>query len=198
MKASWNERYVLFNSSIVKIVPGQFILGRSLAAKTLNMSERQIRTCIDTLVKISKIEVKTTNKYSIISIIKWDSYQDSDQQATSRRPASDQQATTKKKLQELKELKENKIQDFFIFPENYTGELKERFLDFIENRKALKKPVTEKAFLALVKKLNAISGGDEEIALEILSNSIESGWAGLFPLKKNGKQVAPKIAPDWY
>ena len=48
------------------------------------MSERQVRTCLDTLKRLGNMSVKPTTKYSIITIINWSTYQsrevDNDQQ----------------------------------------------------------------------------------------------------------------------
>ena len=109
MKASWKEYKTMINYQVIDLLPGQFIFGRQAASKELKMSERTIRTCVQKLKNMKNMTIKTTNKYSIISIINWDIYQDkrpaddqqNDQQATSRRPAGDHK-------QEVKEVKEGK------------------------------------------------------------------------------------------
>ena len=61
------------------------------------MSESQIRSCIKSLKKIGSLTIKTTNKFSVITIVNWSAYQicaqqddqQDDQQLTGRRPASD-------------------------------------------------------------------------------------------------------------
>jgi biotin operon repressor len=85
---------------------GQLVCGRIKLAQDTGLSERQIRTCIKHLKSTSEVSVKTTNKYSIITICNYNDYQNlnnkyvqqNDQppvtQATSKRPANDQQATT--------------------------------------------------------------------------------------------------------
>ncbi|WP_085905884.1 hypothetical protein [Kiloniella majae] len=59
----------------VVIKPGQFVTGRKALAKDLGLSEQQIRTTLNNLQSTSEITIKTTNKYSIISIVKWSEYQ---------------------------------------------------------------------------------------------------------------------------
>jgi hypothetical protein len=63
------------------------------------------RTCLKNLKKSKKITIKTTNKYSIITIVNWDTYQNdqdianhqTNQQLTNNQPTTNQQLTTNKK-----------------------------------------------------------------------------------------------------
>lgn len=67
---------------------------------------------------------------------------------------------------------------------SYTGDVRldGAVVDFMEHRKKLKKPMTEKAVSLLVKKLEKLGNTtDERIA--IINQSIERGWQGIFPLE---------------
>jgi hypothetical protein len=79
-----------------------------VAASETGLTEREVRTCFSTLQGLSNIGVKTTNRYSIVTICNWDLYQcaenENDQQTTSKRPANDHYTRTK----ELKEVVLNK------------------------------------------------------------------------------------------
>ena len=70
------------------INPGSVVTGRNKLASQLNLSEQQIRTAINKLKLTSEITSKTTNDFSIISIVKWNDYQDSNQRATNEQPTS--------------------------------------------------------------------------------------------------------------
>jgi len=72
-----------------------------------------------------------------------------------------------------------------FFPDD---KLNEAFKDYIENRKNLKKPMTEKAIELALTKLAKLSNGDNDKAIEILNQSILNGWTGLFELKQNKQQ----------
>ena len=97
MKASHKKINQVVGFQNIELLPGQFLFGRKAASVELKMSERTIRTSLDALRKRQNIAIKTTNKFSIITVINWDTYQcdrptsdqQSDQQATSKRPASD-------------------------------------------------------------------------------------------------------------
>ena len=110
LKASHKECDVIVGYKQVHLVPGEFIFGRKAASKELGISERSIRTNLDFLKTTQNLTIKTTNKYSIISIVNWSTYQQdieqndhqNDQQVTSKRPANDQQVTTNKNVKNVK------------------------------------------------------------------------------------------------
>jgi len=111
LKATHKPVNVMVGFQEITLEPGQFIFGRKAAAKDLKSTERSIRTCVEYLSKSEKATIKTTNKFSIISLTNWTIYQtqeksndqQNDQQATNKRPASDHK-------QEVKEHKEKKLQ----------------------------------------------------------------------------------------
>jgi hypothetical protein len=90
----------------VHLNPGQFLFTRRLAMKELPLSEREIRTCVETLKKLENLTIKTTNKYSIITICNWPLYQiefsENVQQMSNKRPANVQQTSH---IQEHREYK---------------------------------------------------------------------------------------------
>lgn len=59
---------------------------------------------------------------------------------------------------------------------------------FEASRKALHKPLTLRAKELIVKKLEKLAPGNEEMQIAILDQSVERGWQGVFPLKPEWKQ----------
>ena len=58
--------------------------------------------------------------------------------------------------------------------------------DFILMRKKLHKPLTtERAYSLLAKKITELSNGNEEVAIQLLNQSISSSWLSIYPLKKD-------------
>ena len=104
LKASHKKSSVIVGYQQVQLEPGQFIFGRKKAAKELKMSERAIRTCVDFLKNVGNIATKPTNKFSIVTICNWSTYQETekvkrpatDQQPTNNRPATDHKQEVKK------------------------------------------------------------------------------------------------------
>lgn len=69
------------------------------------------------------------------------------------------------------------------------------FTDYVEMRKQIKKPMTEKAIDLAMKKLEELSKGDNDIAVQVLDQSVLNSWQGLFPLKEEKQQT--KKADDF-
>ena len=109
MKASYKERQVLISGSVVSVAPGQFVLGRKGAAESLGVTERVVRTCLKNLEKLGNIETKATNRFTLVTLINWELYQENEDEVTSKRPANDQQKTTNKKEKKGKKGKKERI-----------------------------------------------------------------------------------------
>jgi len=164
----------------------------------MTYSEAQMKDTIQVLKKLLMIDTTKLLQGMLITILNFDRFQDvanyegyhegyhEEHHEENHEPTSYPLTRT---MNEKEEKKEKKIKkENFIFPESYSENLVSKFTDFIENRKELKKPVTKKAFEQLVKKLNLISAGNEDLAMQVLNNSIESGWSGLFPIKNSTGQ----------
>lgn len=113
MKATRRPRIALVGFQEIPLKPGQFVMGRDKAAEETGMTSRKVRTCLKHLKNLKNVTSKTTNKFTVITITNWHSYQSSDtqsdqqndQEATSRRPAGDQQGDHR---QEVKKEKKGK------------------------------------------------------------------------------------------
>ena len=82
----------------IKINRGQLITGRKALARELGLSEMQIRTALNKLKSTNEITIETTNKYSVLTISNYNSYQGSNQhhnqRVTNKQPTNNQQITT--------------------------------------------------------------------------------------------------------
>ena len=74
----------------ISIKRGQIITGRNSLSENTGISSQTIRTCLSRLKSTNEITIKSTNKYSIITITKYDDYQglilNSNQQTNQPRP----------------------------------------------------------------------------------------------------------------
>ncbi len=75
LKATYQEFDAIIGLQTVHLVPGQFVFGLRVAAQETGLSIREIRTILDFLKKAGNLTIKTTNKFSIITIINWHTYQ---------------------------------------------------------------------------------------------------------------------------
>ena len=93
-KAQHKDCQCFINGRVIDVKRGSFVFGRKRAAEETGLTERQIRTAILHLVKLQNLTIKSTNKYSIVSIVNWEAYQQdesksdqqNDQGATKERP----------------------------------------------------------------------------------------------------------------
>lgn len=88
--------------------------------------------------------------------------------------------------------------NFDIMIKEFTDneELKTTIYDFIKMRKAIKKPITDKALNLTLNKLTKISV-NEQIQIDVLNQSIFNSWQGIFEIKEEtfkGKtfEIKPK------
>ena len=183
LNASHTEYPVLFGGKKISLKAGQLITGRKSIASTLGISESKVRRILDLFEIDQQIDRQRSNKNSLVSILNWDKYQifdqQIDQQATNKRPTTDQQVTTNKNNKNIKNIKECKEIIYSDVPE-----LNEAIIAFIDYRKGIKKPMSDRAITLLLGKLNKMSNLVQE-QIEILNQSILNGWQGIFPLKSD-------------
>ena len=74
--------------------------------------------------------------------------------------------------------------------------LNQAFTDYVEMRKKIKKPMTERAITIAKNKLNELSGGNNDVSIKILEQSIWNSWQSLYPLKEEKKQNT-SVFDEW-
>ena len=77
--------------------------------------------------------------------------------------------------------------DSIIESSTESEELRSALIEFVKFRKLIKKPMTNKALELIISKLNKLGASDRE-RVEIVNQSIERGWAGVFALKSDEPQ----------
>ena len=90
---------------------------------------------------------------------------------------------TDKDIDKDKEKKKKK--EIKVFSDD--AELNQAILAFMEFRKSIKKPMTDRAVELLINKLNGMTSYIPE-QIEIINQSIVNGWQGVFPLKHEQAQ----------
>ncbi len=120
MKATYKKTTQWVGNQEVSLEPGQFIYGRKAAALETGMSEQNIRSATRSLIHMGNITIKPTNKFSIVSIVNWRSYQDeTSSSGTDDQPTSNQQITTNKNIKKVKKIKNNMDDRFDTFWQVY-------------------------------------------------------------------------------
>jgi len=103
LKASYREYDAIVGLQVIHLMPGQFIFGRKKAAEETGLTEQEIRTVIAFLIKCGNLTIKSTNKYSVISVANWPTYQgdDGDDQPAHQQ-TTNQPLTTYKNIKNIK------------------------------------------------------------------------------------------------
>lgn len=94
LRANHKDTEVVHSKQIIKLKRGQFITGRFKASEELRLSPMKFRQRLQLLGGLGQISIKSTNKYSIITVIKYGDYQDKGKKLTNKQPTNNQQTTT--------------------------------------------------------------------------------------------------------
>lgn len=88
---------------VIHLKPGQTATGRKKIAQCTDLNENKVYRALTVLKSLGNIEIKSTNKYSIITIVNWDKYQEEngkrtsiEQQTNSKTTAEEQQEDSKR------------------------------------------------------------------------------------------------------
>ena len=177
LKASHSDREQLVGDELVTIKTGQLVTGRKAISKATKLSEQNVRTALNRLEKLGILTIKPTNKYSIVTVVAWDLHQQTNQQTTSSQPTSNQQVTTNNNYNNVNNSNNKKE---IVIPEGINID---SWTEWIEARKANKKKVSE---AAAKKQFKLLAKYTEEQQKQIIDNSIQNDYQGLFDLKENG------------
>jgi len=126
LKANYSANEFIFNDELIKLKRGQFVTGRKVIAKDLNQNENSIYKRLNILKKLGYLNIKSNNRFSILTIVKYDSYQTanpkSNSQSNNNVTTEEQQGNTNNK--EVKKKKESvhtfeDFKNYFIDESDY-------------------------------------------------------------------------------
>lgn len=100
IKATHKDREQLVGKQVTHLEKGQFVTGRKKASEELNMNDRTIYDYLKLLEKLHMIRINSNNKFSVITIEKWEEYQIEELQ---NQQQNDNKSTTNQHKQECKE-----------------------------------------------------------------------------------------------
>ena len=160
----------------IDIKKGQFVTSFGKISTDTGISLQTIRTLLKKFEKSNEINIQTTNKYSVVTICKYECYQKetetTNEQLTNKQQTTNNQLTTNKNDKNEKEI----------------------LLDtWIQYRKQIKKSIKETTIEVIYKKMLEHSFEDCKF---VINNSIENGWQGLFWDKLPTKQQTEGISPE--
>lgn len=176
----------------IPVGAGQVLTGRFELSRELKLSEQQIRTTLSKLQKTNEIHIKSTNQFSIITIVKWEEYQVKEGDLANEEPADNLENTqpeTKRITTNKNDKKHKKERKDIPLPEWLDLEA---WQAFCKHRGA---KFTERAKELTIRKLEKWHAVGHDTT-EILNTSVMNNWSGIFEPKgaknvgisKNGKQ----------
>ena len=101
LKATHREREQLVGQQIVKLKKGEFVFGRKQASEELKMTESTIYKYIKLLENLQMISIKSNNKFSVVSIEKWEDYQIEELKSNNKVTTEEQQSNTNKNVKNI-------------------------------------------------------------------------------------------------
>lgn len=151
---------------------GQLVTSYESLRERTGLSIRTLRTCLEKLEQTGEIIKKATNKFSLLTICNYESYQDenfeSDKQATSKRQPEDQRPTKPKKTKEdVKSDTERRRNEFYNslipFVQTYGKEMVREFYDYWSecNKSGSKMRYEQEPTWDLVRRLARWSNNDK-------------------------------------
>ena len=183
LEANHKDNRFPLGNKIVECKRGQIITSVRKLCDRWGWSNTKINNFLILLQNENMIAFFSDAEKTVITIENYDMYQNAnDAETTQERRESDTKTTrehTNKNDKNVKNDKKNIISDY-----TSNEKLIEAINDFMEMRKKIKKPMTDKAISLMLKKLDTLTN-DETKKIEILEQSIANSWQGVFPLKKD-------------
>lgn len=101
LKATHIKRDQLVGKQIVHLEKGQFVTGRKKASDELRMKDRTVYDYFKLLEELHMISINSNNKFSVITVEKWEDYQGIKQQDNNETTTNQQQINTNKNVKNI-------------------------------------------------------------------------------------------------
>ena len=214
LSANHSDKKILFNGELIIVKRGQVLTSiRKLSAKwswSVNRVYRYLR-----LLESDNMLIKESdNDKTLLTIVNYEVYQcleytDGNTVGNTGEYKAETPASTpsehkqeckedKNAKNEKKQIRDHKRKQPEVYYPN-DERLNQAFVDFVEMRKKIKKPlVTDRAVTRAMNRLQRLSNGDNDLAIQILEQSIFHDWQDLYELKDDkNNQSSRKENIDW-
>lgn len=217
LTANHSDKKILFNGELIVIAKGQILTSvRKLSAKW-NWSVNRTYRFLKLLESDGMLQKESDNNRTLLTIVNYSVFQFSENSheytngntdgysdGYSVRTLTDTVTEHKQECKEYKNVnndkndknvKNNKEKDItnvistkkVYYPEDEL--LNEAFKEFLSMRNKIKKPIsTKQALTRMMNKIDKLSGGDNDLAVKILNQSVDHCWQDVYELKANDKQ----------
>ena len=133
---------------VIHLKPGQIATGRKKIAQCTDLNENKVYRALTALKSLGNIEIKATNKYSIITVVNWDKYQEENGKRTTGEQQNNSKTTTEEQQGNNKRTQHKNGNNGKNEKEIYMCPFFERAWDLFPNKKG-KSAVSKKAMREL-------------------------------------------------
>lgn len=196
--AAYESTKVLKGYEIFEVARGQLFTTLQELADRWGWKRDKVDKFLKFLENEKQIERKSRNKGTLIIVENYNKYQFTNskignetetKQKRNRNESETKQKPTLYKNKENNNNKNNKNTRVCVdeILSQVPSELLESLDAFIEMRNKIKAPLTGEGLKRIISKVNKLSGGDMDIANEIIMQSVERSWRGIFPIREEIK-----------
>lgn len=192
--ANYEDKKTSYKGEIITCKRGDVNYSISWLADRWKWSRKRTRNFLNVLENDGMVTVNATTNRTTITLVNYDDFNKrvstkvstKEQRGYQRRNS---EGTTTKEYKELNNyINNNKA----FFPNDEV--LDEAFKEYVNMRKKIRAPMTDRAITLAMKKLEELSGEDNDKAVKIVNQSVMNSWKGLFPLKEEPQKTG---AVDW-
>jgi biotin operon repressor len=193
----------------VPVKRGQKITSIQHMAEETGLTEQSVRTAIKKLKLTGELTTEATNKYTLVTLINYDFYQDKENQLTNKttRNLTNEQQTTNKQLTTTKQLNnitiktsykdhvttngdasvktEKSVNEVEIPTNLNTLEFLHAWKEWQSYRKQKRNTLTE---CTIKRQLGFLASIGVQDAIISINESIKNGYTGLFPVKQAARK----------
>lgn len=197
LMANHEARTMPAKGKLITINRGQLFTSLKSLSERWGWSKGKVERYLNMLENDTMVIKNRDANGTLLTLVNYDNYQgmrDANETQTERRRDSDgTQTGPNKNIKNDNNVKNDKNKEpLRYFPDN--EQLEETFAEFRKMRKAIRKPMTDKAIDLMLRKLERMSV-DPAVQVKILEQSIMNNWSDIYELKN--KETQQSMAEKW-
>ena len=211
--ANHSDKKILFNGELITIKRGQILTSVRRLSEKWKWSANKVYRFIKLLESDEMLQKESNKDRTLLTIVNYGFYQHlensgeytngNSDEYTSDTPAETvtehkqeyKEDKNDKECKEEKKTTKRKKQSTPYYPND--EQLNQAFLDFIEMRNKIKKPMTDRAVTMAMNRLQKLAGTDNDLAINILEQSVLHCWQDLYGLKDDMRNNKGSGGIDW-
>ena len=209
-KANFKDNTFPFNGELIDVKRGSILTGRNVIAENLKIAPSTAYNRLQRLKKLKRISIIPGRNYSIITILKYNDYT-VEPMASEFKPAAirhlsdnnltvnQQSLNTKNNVYNDNNVNNVNKENNNLFVQSVIDNInmedckylsnqavKDKWIDFLDSRNALNKPITPQAQALLLQQLEKDASNETE-AIAVIDYSIIRGYSKLYPYQSENK-----------